>query len=495
MSVPAVNISELDGAIGQVSTAVKPMVVMGDSTTGDVDTPTPVSRVTTLTSTFGRGRAVETAARIIDTLNLPVVFVRTGSTTAGSYQDVTGGGIDEALVVGGGTSVVTVDNLVEPQDDLQVLVTFVTGGTIGVTGITYRYSFDGGRTQSGVQALGTATEIVLPEGGITFEFAAGTVLAGQTCYCETRGPAPNATEVGTAFDAISVYPSGSFGDICVAFPVSATLFDTIETKMASLAAAGKPRAWFGNFRIPNYGESDATYQAAFNTAMGAKATTRGCLSAGSAEIVSGVSSRSYVQPVNVHVAAVHAGIKQHINAADVNLGAAIGVNIRDENGNPLYHDEVASPGLDAMRATTLRTWNSPQGVYINRPRLFSADGSDFYIVPHRRIMDLANEALNAYFTRRLNRHVRVKLSNGTIREEEALEIELGADAVLRALLMADPMVSGGGFSRGRFVQLSRSDNLLTSKTLTGQARIVPLAYPEFINIDLGFFNPALRTTT
>src|SRR5690606_24080909 len=112
--------------------------------------------------------------------------------------------------------------------------------------------------------------------------------------------------------------------------------------------------------------------------------------------------------------------------------------IRDANGNPLYHDEFAQPGLDAMRATVLRTWSSPQGVYVNRPRIFSADGSDFYLVPHRRVMNLAYRTLLAYFVRRLNKPVRVNTTTGKIREEEALEIETGADAVLRAALMADP---------------------------------------------------------
>ena len=41
-------------------------------------------------------------------------------------------------------------------------------------------------------------------------------------------------------------------------------------------------------------------------------------------------------------------------------------------------------------------------------------------------------------------------------------------------------------------ELSRTDNLLSTKTLTGQARITPLAYPKQINVDIGFFNPALQ---
>jgi hypothetical protein len=103
------------------------------------------------------------------------------------------------------------------------------------------------------------------------------------------------------------------------------------------------------------------------------------------------------------------------------------------------------------------------------------------------VLNLAHAALKVYFTRRLNQSILVNSSTGFILEEEALEIEAGARAVMRAVLLAKPKSSGIEFT------LSRTDNLLSTKTLTGQARVIPLAYPEFINLDLGFKNPALQT--
>jgi hypothetical protein len=35
--------------------------------------------------------------------------------------------------------------------------------------------------------------------------------------------------------------------------------------------------------------------------------------------------------------------------------------------------------------------------------------------------------------------------------------------------------------------------MLSTKTLTGTCRIIPLAYPEFIELQIGFYNPALVT--
>jgi hypothetical protein len=92
-----------------------------------------------------------------------------------------------------------------------------------------------------------------------------------------------------------------------------------------------------------------------------------------------------------------------------------------------------------------------------------------------------------YFIRRLNRPVRVDTSTGFILEADAVEIEAGATETLRAALLAKPKASGVQFI------LSRVDNVLATKTLTGRARVIPLAYPEFIEIEVGFYNPALAT--
>jgi hypothetical protein len=67
--------------------------------------------------------------------------------------------------------------------------------------------------------------------------------------------------------------------------------------------------------------------------------------------------------------------------------------------------------------------------------------------------------------------------------------------------MAKPMASGGGFSAGNgrpggdFIRVLRTDNILSTKTITVQGAIVPLAYPKVINFDIGFRNPALQVVS
>ena len=66
------------------------------------------------------------------------------------------------------------DSVVLPEDDLEPGIEFVAGGTLGTSGITYRYRTGGSlsSTLSGVQALGTATYIELPYGAGKYVFTA-----------------------------------------------------------------------------------------------------------------------------------------------------------------------------------------------------------------------------------------------------------------------------------------------------------------------------------
>ncbi len=167
------------------------------------------------------------------------------------------------------------------------------------------------------------------------------------------------------------------------------------------------------------------------------------------------------------------------------MNALIGAAIKDANGNPDEHDETVNPGLDDLGFACLRTWDGA-GVYVNRPRLICPVGSDFQLMPHRRVINLGHAALRSYFKRRLNQPILVDRNTGFILESEAREMELGAMAAMSALLRAKPKCSGVLFS------LSRTDNVLSTKTINGQGRIIPLAYPEFFNLDVGFYNPALQ---
>jgi len=479
MVQPRVNITEIDGALGVLPPSSGALyALVGVASAGPVDEPATFARVKDVIAAFGAGPLVEAAAHAIERYGRPVLLVRSGQSVAGAAGTVT--------QTGGGTSVATVASSPTPNDDYDALLEVVTGGTIGTAGIVVRWSLDGGETFSPLTALGTATSFTLPgAGGVTINFASGTLSAGAAVSFRTTAPLWNNTELGDALEALGA--SAALWEIVhVVGAVGASAFDVLELKIPGLAASGKYRAWIGNARVPDAGETEAAYLSSLSTAFAAKASGHGMLCAGACRLTSSVNGRKYRRPISFVVAAREAASSQEINSADVNLGTLPGVAIRDANGNPSEHDESVNPGLDDARFCTLRTWDGIQGVYVNRPRLFSADGSDFQILPHRRVMNLAAAVLRGYFLRRLNRPILVDRRTGFILESEAAELEAGANAALRDALLGRPKASDA------YCVISRTENILSTKTLPGQARVVPLAYPETVELELGFSNPALQ---
>lgn len=483
MTIPNVNVTEIDGALGVLpATSGRLMAIVGPSDSGPINTPATFGRANPIKDTYGGGPLVEAAVYAVERYGRPVLIVRTEAGVAGSYPEG-----DVVDFVGTGSSVITVDDDgTAPNDDYECVFEVVDGGTIGVDGITFRWSLDGGRTWSPTTALGTADEFVFPNsGGIKIEFAAGTLVAGDRA--SFRAVAPNWTtgELNAALAALRV-TAIPWELLQVVGPIDSAAFDAIENTMDALRAIGKYRWWIGNARTPELGESDAAYLAALVGIFGSKATVRGELCAGDCILSSSVSGRQYRRPISIAVAAREASVAEHINIADVNLGSLPGVSLTDSNGNPAAHDETLNPGLDDARFTVLRTFDGIEGVYVNRPRIFAPSGSDFTITPYRRVINITTEALRLYLIRRLNRPVRVSKKTGFILEQDAVEIERGAIAVMRSLLGEAPKASGWQFV------VSRTDNILSTKTLTTTGRVIPLGYPEFIDFEIGLLNPSMQ---
>jgi len=478
MSQPAVNISELDGSLGVLpASSGRLFALVGTSTAGTVNTPATYARVKDITAAFGYGPLVEAACEYVAKYSKPVLLVRSGNTTTGTVSAVTS--------VATGTAVVTITASPTPNDDYEFALKIVAGGTRGTAGITYQLSYDGGRTYGATTALGTAVAITIPNaGGVIWAIAAGTLVAGDLFTARSVAPQWNNTELGTALDALAA-SAVDWELVHVVGPLDATSAGIIDTKMSSMFTSGKYHSWIGSARVPTIGESEATYATAMGVISAAFSSVYGEFCAGACKLTSSVSGRKYKRPVAFLVAAREASVSEETNIADPNLTPLTGVSIRDTNGNADEHDESLSPGLDDLGFCVLRTWDGT-GVYVNRPRLICPAGSDFQLQPHRRVLNLAHAALRAYFLRRLNKPILVSKATGFILESEAKEIELGATSALNSTLMAKPKASSVMFS------LSRTDNVLSTKTLTGSARVVPLAYPETINLDVGFYNPALQ---
>lgn len=488
MTQPAVNMTEVDGALGILPpTEGALLAVVGTCTDGTVaaDTPAAYARVSDLVTAFGRGPMVEAAAYAITKFGRPVLCVKTGDTTDGS--------LTTAANAGTGTAAVDVSSSPDPDDDYEFYIVIIDGGILGTAGITFKWSMDGGRTLSAETALGTALTFEFPDSGptatgdveLTFGVATETLIAGDVITFRATAPMWDATEIAAALLALrKSVQLWSIVEICGA--MDATLFAAVETAVAAMPNFGKDRMYMGHARVPDIAESEATYLTALVTIYGSLSTVYGSVAAGVAKMISGVTGRQYKRPPTWWAAPKHAVISEEVNAANVRVGRMDGVIITDANGNPDDHDESTNPGLDDARFLVLRTWEGRPGVYINRCRMLSLATSDFQIIPHRRVINLAKTVIRSYLEERVNAEILVDSDTGYILEEEALEIEAGALAALRGALLAKPKASGVEFT------VSRTDNLLSTKTMNTTCRVQPMAYPEFINVEIGFTNPALQ---
>lgn len=483
MTLPSVTITELDGNIGVLPAGAKMLAILGTSTTGTQNAPAAFSSQAAVVAAFGQGPLVEAAAYHLTTKRTPVLLVRTAQSTAGSM-----GTIDVTGVTGTATDTTVTGT---PSDDMDLWCKVITGFTAGTTGGQVQLSYDGGKTYGPTQNQGTSLTIAFTDcGSAAFTLVTTkTLVAGDIIKTRTTAPKWNATDIATAIAALALSAQPwEMAEIYGA--MSAAEFDAVVTAFAGLTE----KSWLGHVAMPTSAQTEATYLAAMVASHGSKATTSGVLCYGACRLTSAVSGRQYRRPPVIPIASLAASVDESVDLALPTLGALPGVAVRDGNGNPDEHDESANPGGDDARFTTLRTIDGKQGVYPTNVRIFSAAGSDFQFLQHRRLMNLTKSTVRAYFIDRLSKPVVVSSSTGFIDAAEAEEIEKGADAQLRGVLLAKPKASGGGVEgkKTRFVQVSRADNLLSTSTMTVQVSVIPLAYPKQITITVGFKNPALQ---
>jgi hypothetical protein len=228
-----------------------------------------------------------------------VSFYVTPATTPGVRGTLTTSGVV-------GSSVVTATSSTHPTGTYQIVAVVVTGCTIGVTGGVVKFSLDGGRTYLPAVTLGTATTKkvqvsvngVLTDTGVQYDFAAGTLIAGDT-WSESKTTPPIWADADLytagppaagAFAAIA-QSSNSYGLLAITEPVAVGDFSTLVAGLNYLATFNKRPTLIIRFRDPGLvagattvaAGSDAAVlpQATINVASTASFTTSGVITIGS----------------------------------------------------------------------------------------------------------------------------------------------------------------------------------------------------------------------
>jgi hypothetical protein len=126
----------------------------------------------------------------------PVIFIGLPIVTAGSI-----GSVDTSGVTGSSVITVTADTG-GVMEEVDAVVTVLTGGTIGTDQIMLSLSLDGGKSSVTVR-LGTQSTYTIPNVGLVLNFAAGTLAVADFATFRSHAPMWGSTALSSARAALA----------------------------------------------------------------------------------------------------------------------------------------------------------------------------------------------------------------------------------------------------------------------------------------------------
>jgi len=457
MSIPALTNQEVNGLLRSTPGASSLVCVIGCSSQGTTQSLWLGSRITDLVNTWGYGPAPELAA-VKAAAGKQVALIRVPTVTAAVAGSVT--------FTGTGTSVVSVTGT--PYNAYSVKMLVVVGGTIASAGIKIQYSLNGGSDYSPIYYLGTGNTFLIPNTGITLNFGAGTLVAGDTAVFTTTAPAPDISGIQAAMDVVKL---SALPIDCMAFACDATasILQAIDSRLVGMKPYGKHCWALTMWPGKTVGQSDSAYTTAVNTAISGVSSDKIGMTTWSSAFTSALTGLTQEKPVLYSAFDILTPSVISENAAAI-AGHAVPTLLVDNTGNTIYHDALYDESL-SDRTITLRSWPNQPGVYITRARLMSAPADSAQLIIHRRLVNRGEQLADAYFATIVNTPVRAA-ADGTIAPDEALRIQTGMTAALEDGLASDA-------SKVAYL-IDKTINILTTSRIEGDLYIQPFGYPETI---------------
>lgn len=462
MALPDVNLTIQDGALGVLLPSNDgASLKFGVATSGTVNTIYALTTLKQVKDTFGSGPLAEALATHIALSGKPVYGVRVNASVAGTIGTITKGRALAPTITAAGTVL----------DAFQVQLEVLATGALGAA--TFKYSLDGGDNYSAETVVPSGGTFVLPNTGVTLTFPSGTYEDGDTYSFDTVAPAYSLSDLNAAIDVV-LADKREWGFMHVVGAASSTIFAGVATRLAE--ATSVFRYAFAVLEAAD--DTDANLITAYSNS----ADSRVGVVAGYVEQVSPLTGRVHKRSAAWAYCGRLAAIPPQQDPGRVLTGALPGIN-------SLYRDEFATPGLDSARFTTLRTIIGRAGYWVTNGRLMAAEGSDYDLVQNRRVMDKACRVARNAALQFLNDNVLVDPATGYISEIEAQKIE----AFISAQLAASLVTTGNATDVQAIVR--RDNNILSDRTLYVSIRVLPVAYVKYIEIDIGFRNPANEPST
>lgn len=449
---------------GALAIAAEPFT----SIIGKVSTAGPVGTAKVQFSTDG-GNTYGAPVLTASTVMCPQAPFITFAFAAGAYvvADFWTVAVDGTVVfTGTGENGLTVSS-VSPVDAYSVIVDVVTAGAFGTA--QFVYSLDGGNTFSATITVPSAGTYVIPDTGLKLTFSSAPLGNQDQWTCTVTGASYSSGDLTTCLNVVTAPSQQGYGFLhlvgaAASVAASATLAATVEGILDT--AAANYRFVRALLEVPQ--DTDANIEAAFASTVAVR--VNGC--GGYETVVSPLNGRQQSRNIAWTTASRAAAVP-----VSVDLGRYADGPL--SNITALTRDENATPGLDASRFTTHRTFTGVPGVYVTTGRLLAAAGSDYSLWQNGRVIDVAATTTRLALLQFLNSSLRIN-PNGTINEKDARRIEDFATSALQTALTQP------GDASAVQVIVNRTANILANQTLPVSVRVLPIAYSKIITVDLGF---------
>lgn len=477
MAIPSITNTIQDGGLGVVTPATSIGHIYGVCSSGPQNVPTTISSVKNLYATFGiSGPLIDACTMILQLGGSSLVVTRTLDGTAAIMGSITKNGTGPTIS----------NNSSVPLNSFNVILTITKGGTLGIS--KYKYSLDGGRSQSPeIETIASAT---IANTGIALTMAAGTYVLGDTYTFTTTAAEPTPGNLTTFFTAAkqSLLRWDWFG--FAGEPQDgdngAALAAIVETNINDYAL--NRDKYYG--AIQNAG-NDSAAQVLTDYLAFTSLRQSICFGTFDAPAPTGTLGRDFCTHPTSTAAMVRAA--GNLMSTDLmqtsgpgSVGAIPGVL-------SISQDEyLNNAGLDDAKISSMRTHAQAQGFFLTNVWIRSPAGSDFQYWQHRRIMDEACKVVSLQHFRLLGQPVEVN-NGGTISEPDAQRIERIVQAALDETIGSSirgqgprNVVGRQGHVSDQVYQVDRTNNVLATSTIEAEVQLRPFGYPKFISTTLTF---------
>lgn len=385
-----------------------------------------------------------------------------------------------AINTAAGTDIASLDednHLVLTSDEDIVLAAGSPSGALTLLGL------EAGTTNT---TPGTAT-YALGDTGLTVTFPQGSYEVGDAYTFTTTQPSYTIEDLQDALDVILAHHRIEWFCLhVVGAPATEEDARALADVLATYAADFEAVHRFMYFVMETAADSDPdTLEEEFADFE----STRVAVSFRHCELTSeatrdGALKRVFSRPTAWPVIARWAASPISEKAAYVGRGALPGVVSVDQETLD------AAEQMTNARFLAIREVIGKDGYYLADDVMMAPVGSDFSLVPYRRIMDVACRLARGRLLNYLNAPILVDAKTGYILESVAKSIEDDVTVVLKAELV-NPRPQPHATSAE--VVITRDNNILSTQQLLAETRIVPPGYAREIVHTIGFINPTTTT--